>query len=266
MQYPNAQLRLVACELRHRLAPGVELQHAARPFYEWVEEGYPLEGPAPGFTFRVESGPDGQRQTVQAGGFRYMSRDRTESVTVTEGALTIETTAYSDFARFRTAIERAIHALAGSVKVPAIERVGLRYIDEFELSSLPNGSIDEMFSEAIAGGAQPLADLGVPAEFLTTSSWLLGEDRVAVLRAGIVSQPVVVGTGPLRAKKVSEPPLFLIDTDCAWTSDTTPPLSLDADAILTMVDELHTAVDALFENTITDRLRNEVLMKDPVTP
>ncbi len=261
--YPGAPLKLVACEVSYQLAPGADLDAAAAPFYDAVDADYPLPGPAPAQEMRLEVGPSGSTHSVVSHGFRFLSNDRTRSVAVSPTALIVETSTYTRFEDFADAVVSAVEALESSLRVAAVTRVGLRYIDEVPLAHLPDGDLAGYFADDVLAAGRLVEGIGEPDEFLTTTSYSLGEDRRAVVRTGRVAQPIVVETGPLAIAQPSSPPLFVIDVDCAWQAKTTLPEVFDRESIGRIVQSLHAPVRTLFESSITEKLRDEVLRKDP---
>ena len=256
--YPNAPLKLVACELRFQLAPGADIAAAAQPFYDATEDEYPLQGPAPEQTIRIDNGVP----SISTGGFRYLSRDKTRSIVVTSSAMIIESSAYTQFEDYADTIGRAVDALARTLKIASVERIGLRYIDEFTIAELPQRALEGYFNAAMLAAGSAIDGLGEPAEFMVSTSWPLGEDRHAVMRSGRVNQPTVATDGPLRIPRPSTGPLFVIDVDCSWSASTTTPLRFDREAITGVLTDLHVPVRTLFEHTITDQLRDDVLRKE----
>jgi uncharacterized protein (TIGR04255 family) len=107
-------------------------------------------------------------------------------------------------------------------------------------------------------------DVGSPVEFLTTSRFLIGPDRNVVLRTGVLINPLVSPQGPLLIARPAEMPFFAIDIDSAWQAAVTPPLPFNASAIADVLQSLHVPVRALFEHSITDKLREEVLRKETI--
>lgn len=258
--YPNAPLKLVACELRLQFAPGADLSAAEVPFYEEIGDDYPLQGPADQ-GIRVDLSPSGAVST-ELRGFRYLTRDKTRSVAVNNSALVVETSSYLHFEQFAEQIGDVVDALGRHVRVVSVERVGLRYIDELPIAGLPGQTTDEFFASAALAAGTAIPGLGEPTEYLSTMNFQLGEDRQAVMRAGRVEQPFVSSLGPLRIPHPSTGPLFVIDADCSWTAVDTPSLPFDRGTITDVLTDLHGPVRLLFEHTITDKLRNDVLRKE----
>lgn len=257
--YPNAPLKLVACELRLQFAPGADLAAAKKPFYDDVEGTYPLPGIAPTNAFKVESGTQGALQDLQ-NGFRFLSRTKTHSVAVGSDFLTLETSAYTTFEDFSNDICRAVEVLGDHVRVASVERIGLRYIDEIDLSALPDGSLTGYFRDGILSSGDPVPGIGPPVEFMTTMSYNLGGDGAAVVRAGRIDRSIIDVNGPLTIPSPSNGPRFVIDIDCFWEPSSS--IELATQVVQEILSELHASVHILFENSLTDKLRDEVLRKE----
>lgn len=258
--FANAPLQLVACEIAYRLAPGTSAVEAKQAVYEAMEGEYPLPGPAPQ-SLSIQVGPGGHSQQVVEQGFRFLARDSRHSVVVTDQALTMETSAYDRFEDFAARVASAVAVVGRYLRVVAVERIGLRYIDEIPLASLPEGTFDGYFSTAAMAGTASVEGIGPPDESITTASYTLGDDLRAVLRTGPVRHPIVNNDGPLRIAP-SSAPLFIIDIDSAWEAQAAPPLEFDAEAIGDKLGALHGPIRTLFYHAITEKLREDVLRKE----
>lgn len=259
--YPRAPLKLVACEVAYALAPGANVGAARDTLYERLSHAYPLPGPPPA-TVTVELGPAGARTHTQEG-FRFLDLERTRSVAFSPASMVVETSRYHRFEQFLMRVTEAVAAVDSAVRVAAASRIGLRYIDEVPVADLPSGSFDGYFTEAVLAPRRPVADVGEPVEFLTTSRFAVGPDRNTVMRTGVLTTPVVAHDGPLAIGRPTTPPFFLIDIDSAWQAGpTTRPLPFDESVIEEVLYSLHAPVRALFEQSITEKLRNDVLRKE----
>lgn len=258
--YPCAPLQLVACEVVYAPAPGASFGTASDALYERLSHAYPLPGPPPSMTLEV--GPAGA-VTHKQQSFRFLDFQQTRSVAVSPASIVVETSQYNRFEEFLERVTEAVAALGSVVRVAAASRIGLRYIDEVSMSDLPSRSFDGYFTEAILAPGRPVPDVGEPVEFLTTSRFAVGPDRNTVMRTGVLTTPVVAPEGPLTIARPTTPPFFLIDIDSAWQAGpATRQLPFDASAIEDVLYSLHTPVRALFEQSITEKLRNDVLRKE----
>lgn len=259
--YPCAPLQLVACEVVYAPAPGANIGAASDALYERLSHAYPLPGPPPS-SVTVEVGPAGAVTHTQQG-FRFLDLEQTRSVAVSPASVVVETSQYNRFEEFLERVTEAVAALGSVVRVAAASRIGLRYIDEVSVTDLPSRSFDGYFTESILAPGRPVPDVGEPVEFLTTSRFAVGPDRNTVMRTGVLTTPVVAPEGPLAIARPTTPPFFLIDIDSAWQAGpATRPLPFDASAIEDVLYSLHTPVRALFEQSITEKLRNDLLRKE----
>jgi uncharacterized protein (TIGR04255 family) len=259
--YPNAPLQLVACEVAYALAPGADISLARDAFYERLQGNYPLPGPPPA-SLTVSVGPGGPMPQF-AQGFRFLNLQRTQSVAVSPASIILESSRYHRFEDFLERALAAVEALGAGVRVAAASRIGLRYIDEVPLNMLTDGSFDGYFTDSVLAPRMPVPDVGRPEEFLTTSRFAVGPDRNTVMRTGVLTTPVVSPDGPLAIARRTEPPFFLVDIDGSWQAGTeTSPLPFDSSAIADVLRSLHAPVRSLFEHSITDKLRDDLLRKE----
>lgn len=254
-------MKLVACEVAYALAPGADVPSARNAVYDRLAETYPLPGPVPQ-QVTVHVRPGGPVTQQMDHGFRFLDRERLHSVVATPESLIVETSHYTRFEHFVERVTEAVTALREYVSVAAAIRVGLRYIDEIPLAELPENRFDPYFTASVMAPARAVPDVGEPVEFMTTSRFSVGPDTNTVMRTGVLQTPVVSPEGPLRIEKPSTPPLFLIDVDSAWEAVMTAPRAFERDAVSDLLYELHAPVHALFEHSITDKLRDDLLRKE----
>jgi uncharacterized protein (TIGR04255 family) len=254
--YPNAPLKLVAFELRYPPVRAFDSDQGQQAVYERLRDQLPILGAPPVTTFEV--GPSGPRQTGQ--GMRVLDRRRTETVTVTDQALTVETSAYTRYEEFAALLKQALIAANDVGQIPAALRVGLRYIDEIHV---PGVQTVEDWRDYITD------DLLAPAFFEGYSTLdyrgLLGlqvaGDSVVTVRFGVVEAPVVDPNGPLRIRDSPEGRYFLLDVDCAWTAPQDEYLEFDVNGALQRSETLHEPIRTIFERAIKPKLRDEVLRR-----
>jgi uncharacterized protein (TIGR04255 family) len=259
--YPNAPLQLVACEVAYALAPGADVNAARDALYEQLHGTYPLPGPPPA-SLTLEVGPAGPMPQL-AQGFRFLNLERTRSVAVSPASIILESSRYHRFEDFLEDAVTAVEALGAAVRLAAASRIGLRYIDEVPLGALRAESFDGYFTESVLAPGMPVPHVGRPQEFLTTSRFAVGPDHNTVMRTGVLTTPVVAPDGPLAIARPTEPPFFLVDIDSAWQAGAlTAPLSFDPSAIANVLRSLHAPVRALFEHSITEKLRDDLLRKE----
>lgn len=263
--YPNAPLKLVAAEVRYPLAP--RLLADAADFLHARLGGLPILEPVQEHTLQVGlggPGPDIQAGTARF--FRLMSRDRTASATITPNRAIVETSRYERYERLRDLVEALVRALE-EFKQPALyQRLGLRYIDEIRIPGIDETPGD--WRPYIASELLAPMNIGSAYAELTPWQWeaVLRFDRGPqaglLMRYGSLAGFTVDPTGPLRVKPDGAGPYFLIDIDSFWEGSEVA--DFKADEVLSCLDHLHEPVRALFERSITDQLRNEVLRKERI--
>ncbi len=259
--YPRAPLQLVACEVAYALAPGTDIGTAGDALYERLSGSYPLPGTPPA-SLTLQVGPAGPMPQL-AQGFRFLDLERTRSIAVSPASIILETSQYHRFEEFLERATEAVAVLGSVMRVAAASRIGLRYIDEVPVTDLPSGSFDGYFTESVLAPGRQVPDVGQPVEFLTTSRFVVGPDRNTVMRTGVLTTPVVAPDGPLAIARPTTAPFFLIDIDSAWQAGPeTRPLPFDPSAIKDILYSLHAPVRALFEESITEKLRDDVLRKE----
>lgn len=263
--YPSTPLRFVAFELKFR--PTATAQSAALRewVYERVRESFPISEPAPTAGAEVVFGPQGPEMTQHSMGLRAIDRARTRGLAVTSQAFAVETSAYSHFAELRGWIEQGLRALESLDHVAAVERAGLRYIDEIRIEGVET---PDQFAPYVNPGFHGPLDLLSDARATTTqgqTEFELGDRRRLMVRCGAMSGWAVDPRGPLQLRGGAiEGPFFLIDLDSYWTRPEGEYPEFSVGRVLELVDALHQPVREAFESAITDRLRDDLLRKETV--
>jgi uncharacterized protein (TIGR04255 family) len=206
-----------------------------------------------------------------AGGFpsgailRFSVRDRTTAVALTAGSLTVETTHYGNWPRFRSVLEKAVGTTEKVLRPAGVTRVGMRYVNEVRVSGVDGPDWAVWLSPAVLPpAAQVMNGMGwVPLNWTGTAQYQAGQERYLVLRYG--PQPPQPGfavspDGPLR-RPGPRPSgsFFLLDFDAFWQPSAIP--KWDSDVVLETCDQLRQPVRALFDQVITRRLVAESFNK-----
>lgn len=262
--YPNAPLQLVAFELRFPLALKLLSAESLGIVQESLTDQVPiveggLEG---GMTINVPAGTQAMLQPQQF--YKLVAKDRSASVTLQQAAVVVESSNYLRYAVFRALVERTLEALAGAVRLAGVTRVGLRYINEIRVPA-EILQPEDWRAYVAAPLLEPLRVFrSLPAaEMMGRLLFDFGDGRQVTMNHGAIRQgEVVMSGGPLRVKqKDTRQPFFLIDVDSSWS-----PLDGLADfspeAMLDMCDRLRTPARDLFEASITEELREQVLRKE----
>lgn len=252
-------------EIKH-VAHGPLDEKQSRAVSESVKETLPIRDDGEERTVTFIGVPDGsipQSQTTQMKVTRWSSRDRRTVLTIRADTLSLETTLYYRYASIKQLLEHALRALADTVDVAGVTRIGLRYIDEIRVPSENDSGLpkwDEWVDASLLGpsGVDVGYDLAFAANEGTAVFSGKNEERL-VLRYGAQDTYVVGSTPQLRRPLPSPGPLFKLDIDSYWEPDDVP--EFDPDTILKISDELHGPVRSIFEGSITDKLRDEVLRR-----
>jgi uncharacterized protein (TIGR04255 family) len=249
--YPSTPLALVAAEIRHPAA--LPLSDPARSQLKTrLAPLFPLAKPVQRMTVTPT-------QTAVSTDARFMSRDRTSSVTFRDDVIVVETTRYERRRVLREMLREAVAARQEAAPVDGVERLGIRYVNEVRVPGLESPrEWADWIAPALTG---PLA-LGTTDD-LATQAWqgvsILGDpESGVVVRHGVFDGYAVNPVGDLQRAAPPPGPFFLIDLDCFWApAGEIPPL--DWDLIDPHFEQASLAAYGLFEQLITDKLREEVL-------
>jgi uncharacterized protein (TIGR04255 family) len=249
--YPKAPLKLVTFQIRFPQVPELDEVAPSKGISTALRERYPiLGGPPP--VMQVEFGP-GQAQQ-RSRGSRLMNRERTRNVTLTSDAIAIETSRYERYEHFAQEIEWVLERVHTATPLPAVTRLGLRYIDEIQIAGISSvGDWGRWINrDLIVGG---IVDKFQTEDFLTQIALVVDELRRMTIRYGRVSQPVVDPNGVLRIDESPTEPYFLLDIDSFWEPSRDTFREFDAAEVRDVCLELHDPVREIFERAITDELR-----------
>lgn len=252
--YPNAPLKLVAFELRYPEVP--ELLDGQPDLDQRLRKRLPLLGPPPVSEMHFEvAGSAAPRAFGRQGGLRRTDRRRRQAVAVTPIGTTIETSQYTRFEDFRAFVEEVLGHLAATVEVPAVERVGIRYIDEVDPVDLTQ-PVD--WSDYIAPELLWVSRFfdHEPLETNTVAVFSPATDQQLVVRYGVARAPVVNPGGPLHITRSPAGSYFLIDIDSGWNAPADDLPEFAVRDVLDLLERLHAPVRDVFERMITDKLRD----------
>lgn len=265
--YANAPLRLVAAEVRYPFAPRLAAGHALANLHEALGAILPLVDPLGEHTFEL-TGPMPQ---LVPGGLRVLARffslNRTSGATITPDRAIIETTDYRRYEQFRSLVERVLGAVANLGPPVAVQRVGLRYIDEIRspLVTESPGVWDAYINTNLLAASRLASPSDMTAQTWNGSVGFVDDDVNVTLRYGALNGYTVDPAGPLKVLVPPEPsPFFLLDCDSFWNAIDELP-KFDVDEIVKRCDRLHEPVRAVFESCISETLRDSVFRKERMT-
>lgn len=257
----NPPLVYVAAEVRYPYAPRLRQQDIRDAILIDLEDLFPILRSQPQLTMTGIVGGAVSQQMDQV--TRAFNRPSNAAVSVTANTLTIDTTAYEEFTEFRSVISRCLAAVDQHASPAAIERVGLRYINEVRV---PENITD--VREWRGWIADALVDVpAMTADYQAVNlqgavQYTTGEHRSLTFRFAAAPAGSMIGNEPLKRRHFPpEGPFFALDLDSFWQPppDESPDWALDT--IMTVMDQLHGPIGATFQSAITDKLRDTVLRR-----
>lgn len=259
--YPVAPLASVAFELRHPEAePLVGALRTA--LQKKLANRYPLMRSHRNITQTFELGPNGPAaQSVVEEFPRFLDRSLSMALSFTSTSILLETSQYAGWEGFRSAIQFACEVRNSISPLYGLERLGLRYIDEVRVEEIESNNWSEWIHPSLLAGAVGDA-AGLPLR-MWQGALVYGSEpgQGLVLRYGPGDGYATDPNGELKRRNPVVPgPFFLLDVDSFWQPENEIP-EYDIETVLSRIDELHTPVREVFEASITDKYRDEVLRK-----
>lgn len=252
--YPHAPLQLVAFELRTSHVPELGSREGSITLYELLREELPIIPPAPQALvgFQTAGVPP---QFMASTPLQMLNRKRTHSVTVGPSLILIQTSDYTRFEDFRDFVGRVLTAVANVAAIAAVERVGLRYVDEIRIDGVekPADWVPYINHDLLAAMNNPL---GLESASLNTSvEFVVSDHQRATMRVGALQGRVIDPTGPLKLKSEADGPFFLVDLDSYWAPpvDELPPFA--PESVLEIGSRLHEPARGLFESALSEMAR-----------
>lgn len=259
--FPNPPIRLVSFELRFPIRRRV----ATRTVWDAFEEVFAFDLPVVELLIRED---DELQLPAKATDpvLRRSTSDRDRAVTLQYGALTVETTAYSSYFKLRACINAAVKALESIPSALNVTRLGLRYINEIRVPGI-EGRIGDW--KPYVNPSLLAANDSQPPGFSTSlihgglgfHSLSGGEHTYAAY--GPLPESSIEHDGVLQLREISGP-CFLLDIDSFLSGSSKAPVATTRKEVLSVVDRLHDSVETVFNWSITERLREEVLRVPPV--
>ncbi|MDT0571874.1 TIGR04255 family protein [Streptomyces sp. DSM 3412] len=255
--YSNAPLALVTAEVRYPYSPRLRQADTLDRIQLALEDELPIRKTEQRATleFSFEGGIN-KKQSTEV--YRYLNHASTRSAVISPEAFTIETTRYSDFPDFLDLMLRVATAIANEKAIPAIERVGIRYIDEIRV---PHEIEDaSQWSNWVAPTLLPQLNPGVgPLKSSQgVSVFETGDSTYLQFQYAAVDGPPIVSNSPLRRTNFPETgKFFVLDFDSFWQSGTPEESrSFTTQFLEETLKRLHQPTGKMFQAAITDRLRD----------
>lgn len=265
--FPSSPLALVAAEIRFTDAPRLRQEATLDSIAVALEDLLPLHAQQQEQTFKVDM-TAGQHPQIESVTGRVMKNlVSTEAATIFPDRLTFETTEYAEFDSFRNAVLACVRALTEAKVTPAIERVGLRYLDEIRTPSAPVANARE-WDEWIDRRLVDQLYIGPPNASIGRAEGLVSYDlknrRGLNFRYGALPRgAVVVPPNLIRRPFEQDVPFFVLDFDGFEDFSGAAATLLDEAVVLKTLNAVHGPSGETFQNAITDKARELFRMRTP---
>jgi uncharacterized protein (TIGR04255 family) len=245
--YDQNPLKLVVCQVRFPVLTRFEEPSFPAPFQEALSERYPRS--ALQHELGVTLGPAGAATVPSPpAAWRFSDLEDQWTVVLARDFVSLETTAYEQFERFKERLQEVLGAVE-ALGVKARERLGLRYVDEIRHpGAVTPADWREYLNEKLLGmvGGEELGDDVIHT---IQEIRLREDDGTLVIRHGYIGREPTDGN-----------PFYLLDTD--YYDDR--PQRFDVPQIMEQLDTYHETIHNIFEESITDRLREHLGVKEEI--
>jgi uncharacterized protein (TIGR04255 family) len=254
--FPNAPLALVAAEIRFTDAARLRQQETKDEIAIALEARFPITEPLQQTNFNLTIG-GGPPQLQERLGVVLKNTESTASMTIMSESLTYETTAYNSFDDLLEAVTAATEALIAAKVRPALQRVGLRYIDEVRVPE-PVSDVRQWsrwINDRLLGHLAVGPDNFPAISTQTVSTYDLGEGRGFNFRCAALNQGTIVVPQHLKRAAVESGPFFVLDFDGFHDFTNQDLVQLSADVVSDALSAVHVPCGAAFQRSITDEAR-----------
>jgi uncharacterized protein (TIGR04255 family) len=256
--FPNAPLALVAAEIRFTDAARLRQQETKDEVTIALEERFPFAEPLQRGEVTLNLGPGGAQPQIQERlGVVLKNASSTETLTLMSESLTYETTAYSHFDELLDAVRAACDALVAAKVRPAVQRVGLRYIDEVRVPETV-GDVRE-WGKWINGrliGQLEVGPEGYPATTMQgVTTYDLGEGKGLNFRCAALNQGPIVAPQFLKRPPIQSGPFFVLDFDGFHDFTGGEAIALSSEVVCESLSAVHVPCGTAFQRSITDEAR-----------
>ena len=196
---------------------------------------------------------------------RMISRDRTSSATVGATSIVVETSHYEGYRRLEEFVRTVLEAVETVATIQGVERIALRYVNEVRIPGVSDVAAWEPFIDPRWLGPALYPDHN-PVSTAIRVEYSIADNITVVVQANAQppgAQPIVNPNGPLKIRETSGDRYFLLDSTGVWTPENAEVPRFAVDEILQHAGAVHAPLHDIFETAITDRLRDEVLRREP---
>ena len=253
--FPESPLALVVAEIRFTDAARLRQQETRDAITIALEDLFPFAEPLQltDVSLALNVAP----QIQQRIGVVLKNATSTETVTITSESLTYETTAYTDFSNLLQAVKASCDVLVAAMVRPALQRVGLRYIDEVRVPEVVTDV--RQWGKWIDGRLIAPADVGpdevVPMMMQGVTTYDLGEGKGLNTRYAALNQGPVVVPQHLQRPRFEPGPFFVLDFDGFRDFAGEPATPLSSSVVSGSLSAVHAPCGTAFQRSITDDAR-----------
>jgi uncharacterized protein (TIGR04255 family) len=256
--FPNAPLALVAAEIRFTDAARLRQQQTKDEVTIALEERFPFAEPLQRGEVTLNLGPGGAQPQIQERlGVVLRNASSTETLTIMSESLTYETTAYTHFDELLDAITAACDALLAAKVRPAVQRVGLRYIDEVRVRE----PVTEVRQWGTWINSRLIGQLEVgPEDYPATTmqsatTYDLGEGKGLNFRCAALNQGPIVVPQFLKRPPIDSGSFFVLDFDGFHDFTGREAIPLSSEVVRESLSTVHAPCGTAFQRSITDEAR-----------
>ena len=243
--YETNPIKLVVCQVRFPVLAAFERADFVEPVERGLSESYPrkTQDQQLGVTF----GPHGAVQQPPSAIWRFRELDGPWTITLARDFLSLETGEYERFEDLQERLAEALDTLTG-IGVTVRERLGLRYVNQLSHPDAQRVTDWPRFIRADLLGVAGGPELGDDVTQAIQQIRLKEPDCGVAISHGYLSDEVAGGDGTH----------YLIDID--FFEDRAAKLEIDD--VLSSVDRHHQRLKDLFEMSITDEMRQHLVIKE----
>lgn len=261
--YPHAPIVLMVAEIRYPQPARLDqaqVRTVSDALQDWLPDfdtGVDVE-----IAWQGNTNGDMQQEQHREEFHRWSSTDHRTVFELHSGMMALRTTDYKGYDHARERLDTVIGLVDGMLHPTGYTRVGLRYIDEIRV---PSSDVPIDWSQWVSSSL-----LG-PRELGGTNRRIVSQEGTMVLETGQLSALAVRygqgmgyvfdSTPELRRPMPTPGPMFKLDID-SFTLPSEQAPSFDTGTLLNTCDMLHEPIHGVFEDLITDKLRNEVLFDE----
>lgn len=253
--FPESPLALVAVEIRFTDAARLRQQQTKDEIAIALEDRFPFADRLNHMD--VSLAESEQPQVQNQSGVVLKNKASSESLTVTSDSLTYETTAYTSFDDLLSAVAVACDALIDAKVRPALQRIGLRYIDEVRVPTQITDArqwsqwVDKRLVDQLYVGP----DQSHVKMMQGVNSYDLGDGRGLNFRYAALDQGPIVVPKFLTRSFISSGPFFVLDFDGFHELSSGQTVPLSSSIVSESLTAVHAPCGTAFQRSITDAAR-----------